>query len=89
MAITWQEYQEEVAACFRSLGLDAITNHSVPGVRTTHDIDVFVRAHQVGFDVVWVVECKQWSKPVNKLHVLALRETARVNTFETPGSIIY
>lgn len=74
MASTWEKYQEEAAAFFRSLGLDAITNHTVKGVRTAHDIDVFVRSHQVGFDVVWIVECKHWSKPVNKLHVLALRE---------------
>jgi hypothetical protein len=74
MAATWQEYQEEAAAFFRSLGLDATTNHSVQGVRTSHDIDVFVRSHHVGFDVVWIVECKYWSTPVTKLHVLALRE---------------
>jgi hypothetical protein len=41
MASTWQEYQEEVAAFFRSIGLDATTNHTVQGVRTAHDIDVF------------------------------------------------
>jgi restriction system protein len=74
MATTWQEYQEEVSAFFRSLGLDATTNHSVQGVRTSHDIDVYVRSHHVGFDVVWIVECKHWSTPVTKLHVLALRE---------------
>jgi hypothetical protein len=74
MATTWQEYQEEVASFFRGLRLEATTNHTVKGVRTSHDIDVFVRSHQVGFDVVWIVECKHWSKPVNKLHVLGLRE---------------
>jgi hypothetical protein len=74
MANSWQEYQEEVAAFFRSIGLDATTNHPVQGVRTAHDIDVFVRSHQVGFDVVWIVECKHWSTPVNKLHVLGLRQ---------------
>ena len=71
MASTWQEYPEQVAAFFRSIGLDATTNHTAKGVRTTHDIDVFVRSHQVGFDVVWIVECKQWSKPVNTLPTLA------------------
>lgn len=74
MAATWQEYQEEVAAFFRSLGLDATTNRRVQGVRTSHDVDVFVRSHFVGFDVIWIVECKHWSTPVTKLHVLALRE---------------
>lgn len=74
MASTWQDYQEEVATFFRSLGREATTNHTVRGVRTDHDIDVFVKSHHVGFDVVWIIECKHWSTPVNKLHVLALRE---------------
>jgi restriction system protein len=73
MVATWQEYQEEVATFFRSLGLDATTDHTVNGARTSHDVDVFVRSHYVGFDVIWIVECKHWSTPVTKLHVLALR----------------
>lgn len=74
MAATWRGYQEQVAAFFRSLGLDATTNHRAQGVRTSHDIDVFVRSHYVGFDIIWIVECKYWSTAVTKLHVLALRE---------------
>ena len=58
----------------RSLGLAATTNHVVRGVRTSHAIDVYVKSHYVGFDVVWIVECKRWSTKVSKLHVLALRE---------------
>src|ERR1700730_10495434 len=74
MADNWQEYQEEVASFFRSVGLEATTNFTVQGVRTSHDVDVFVKSHHVGFDVVWIVECKQWKNKVSKLHVLALRE---------------
>jgi restriction system protein len=74
MADSWQEYQEEVAMFFRSLGLEAMTNFTVQGVRTTHDIDVFVKLHYVGFVVVWIIECKHWKSRVTKLHVLALRE---------------
>jgi hypothetical protein len=74
MTVTWQEYQVEVAEFFRSLGLAATTNHVVRGVRTSHAIDVYVESHHVAFDVVWIVECKQWSTKVSKLHVLALRE---------------
>ena len=74
MANTWKEYQEEVAAFFRTLGLDARTDVTVKGVRTRHDIDVLVRSHHVGFDVTWLVECKHWRRRVSKLHVLALRE---------------
>lgn len=74
MASTWQEYQEEAAEFFRSIGLEATTNYTVQGVRTKHAIDVYVKSHYVGFDVVWVVECKHWDAPVSKLHVLGLRE---------------
>jgi len=74
MAATWQEYQEEVAEFFRSVGAETKVNHVIQGVRTTHAIDVFVKLHYVGFDVVWIVECKHWNSKVTKLHVLALRE---------------
>jgi restriction system protein len=74
MADNWKDYQEEAAAFFRSLGLDATTNASIKGVRTSHDVDVLVKSTHVGFQVVWIVECKYWKTPVSKLHVLALRE---------------
>ena len=74
MAANWQEYQEEVAAFFRSLGLEAETNVTVKGVRTTHDVDVLVKSRHVGFTVAWIIECKHWKRRVTKLHVLALRE---------------
>jgi len=70
----WYDYQEEAAVLFRSIGLDASTNVTVQGVRTTHNVDVFVKSHHAGFDVTWLVECKHWKSPVSKLHVLALRE---------------
>lgn len=69
----WNDYQEEVAVFFRSLGLDASTNVTLQGVRTTHDIDVVVRSRQVGLDVSWLVECKAWRTRVPKEKVLALR----------------
>ena len=40
----------------------------------THDIDVLVKSHHVGFEITWLVECKRWKTRVSKLHVLALRE---------------
>jgi restriction system protein len=70
----WKEYQEEAAAFFRSLGLDANTDITIRGIRTTHDVDVLVKAFHPGFDVTWIVECKHWKEPVSKVHVLALRE---------------
>ncbi len=74
MAAAWKEYQDEAADFFRKLGLDAQTDVTMKGVRTTHDIDVLVKSHHVGFDVTWIVECKHWKSRVSKLHVLALRE---------------
>lgn len=70
----WKKYQEDAASYFRSLGLEASTDVTIQGVRTSHDVDVLVKSHHVGFDIVWVVECKHWKTPVSKLHVLALRE---------------
>jgi len=74
MATNWQDYQEESAALFRSMGLDAQTDVTLQGVRTKHDVDVLVKSHHAGFDVTWLVECKHWKTSVSKLHVLALRE---------------
>lgn len=74
MANDWNEYQEEAAAFFRSLGLEASTNVRKSGVRTTHDIDVLVTLDVAGAEVTWIIECKHWKNPVSKLHVLALRE---------------
>ncbi|WP_446439985.1 restriction endonuclease [Pseudomonas sp. 910_21] len=70
----WKQYQENTAIYFRSLGLEASTDVTVHGVRTNHDIDVLVKSHHAGFNITWIVECKLWKTPVNKLHVLALRE---------------
>lgn len=70
---SWREYQEETAAFFRGIGFDAETDQELTGVRTAHKIDVVARGRHVGFDVLWVIECKQWKSRINKLHVLALR----------------
>lgn len=72
--MTWKDYQEEAAEHFRSLGLTAVTDATVQGVRTAHDVDVLVTSNHAGFEIRWIVECKQWAERVSKLHVLALRE---------------
>lgn len=69
----WSAYQDDVGAFFRSLGLSAQTNETIKGVRTHHDVDVVVRSKHVGFDVLWLVECKAWRRPIPKEKVLALR----------------
>lgn len=70
----WNDYQEETAEFFRSIGMEANTNVTINGVRTSHDVDVVVRSNNFGFDLLWLVECKHWKRSVSKLHVLALRE---------------
>lgn len=74
MAGDWKEYQEEAAEFFRSLGLSAETDVTIKGVRTSHDVDVVVRSKHVGFETLWLIECKHWKSSVSKLHVLGLRE---------------
>jgi restriction system protein len=69
----WSDYQEEVAEFFRSLGLAAETNVTVRGVRTNHNVDVVVRSKHVGFEILWLIECKAWKAAVPKEKVLALR----------------
>jgi len=76
MEMDWYDYQEEAAAVFRSMGLEAATNVTVQGARTSHDVDVLVKSQHAGFDVTWIVECKHWKTPVSKLHVLGLRQIA-------------
>jgi restriction system protein len=74
MSNSWKQYQDEAAAFFRSLGLEAHTDIAVQGVRTSHNVDVLAKSTHAGFEVRWIVECKHWKTAVSKLHVLALRE---------------
>jgi len=74
LAADWKDYQEEAADFFRGLGLDAKTDETMEGARTKHDIDVVVRSQHVGFDMLWLVECKHWKTKVSKIHVLGLRQ---------------
>ena len=69
----WKAYQNDVAVLFRELGFDAFTDITVDGIRTRHDIDVFVVANYKGVPFKWVVECKSWKRQIPKLHVLAFR----------------
>lgn len=73
----WQEYKEEAAALFRSLGLEATTDERLDGVRGAHDVDVVVRSRRAGLEQFWVVECKWRRRRVEKLHVTALAEIVR------------
>lgn len=41
-------------------------------MRGVHDVDVVVRSRRAGLEQLWVVECKQRQRRVEKLHVAAL-----------------
>lgn len=73
----WQDYQEEAAALFRSVGLEATTDERLDGVRGAHDVDVVVRSRLAGLEQLWVVECKRRRRRVEKLHVTALAASVR------------
>jgi hypothetical protein len=66
----WQEYQEEAAVLFRSLGLGATTDESLDG--GAHKVDVVVRSRRAGLEQLWVVECMWRRRRVEKQHVKAL-----------------
>ena len=69
----WYQFQEQIKEHFISIGADAETNVSIPGVRTNHDIDVYVATKYLGEDITWLVEAKHWKTKVNKSQVLAFR----------------
>jgi hypothetical protein len=68
----WADYQEDAASFFRDLGYEARTNVTVEGARGKHDVDVLVTFQAAGVVVTWVIECKQWQRPVPKERVLIL-----------------
>lgn len=69
----WYSFQEEICQYFISLGADAETNVTIEGVRTKHDIDVYIRTRFLGEDLTWLVEAKKWKTRVKKAQVLAFR----------------
>ena len=72
MIPAWKQYQDDSAAVFRKMGLQAETDKIVEGVRGTHAVDVYVSGTLGGLQVRWVVECKAWKSNVPKEKVLAL-----------------
>lgn len=70
---SWYEFQEDIKEHFNSLGADAETNVRIQGVRTCHDIDIFVKTRFLGENITWIVEAKYWKSKVTKAQVLTLR----------------
>ena len=73
MAQSWRQYQEDVAAFFRSLGFNVAVDHDVEGVRSNHKIDVWVDFEKWGWQHRWVVECKRHTRPITKADVEILK----------------
>lgn len=69
----WFNFQEKIAEHFRSLGVQAETNKTIRGVRTEHDLDVYVTSKYLGTNIKWVIEAKYWQTKIPKEKVLALR----------------
>lgn len=72
----WFDFQENICDYFKSIGFEAETNKTVKGVRTNHDIDVYVHTKFMGQNLTWIIEAKKWKSKVNKLQVLGLRTIA-------------
>ena len=72
----WQQYQEDVASFFRSLGFTAKVNHAIEGVRSRHQIDVFVTFEKWGMQHTWIIECKKHARPITKADVEILKTIA-------------
>lgn len=73
MQPNWYNFQEDICDKFLSLGFQAETNKSIQGVRTSHDIDVYVSNTLIGQKLTWIIEAKYWKTKVSKNHILALR----------------
>lgn len=73
MSKKWFDFQERIKNHFVNLGAEAKTNVRVRGVRTSHDVDVYVQTRYLGEDLVWLVEAKYWKSKVTKNHILAFR----------------
>lgn len=69
----WYSFQEEIKDFFISIGAEASTNISIPGVRTSHDVDVSIKIKFLGEDLNWLIEAKHWNSKVKKSQVLAFR----------------
>ncbi|MFV8580990.1 restriction endonuclease [Ralstonia pseudosolanacearum] len=76
MTARWQEYQEEVADLFRSLGCAVEVEKEMEGARGLHVVDVVAKISVGGIAVTWIVECKLWNAAIPKEKVLVLSQVA-------------
>lgn len=70
----WEEYQHQAASLLCELGFSIQVNAQVTEANgAAHAIDVAARRTVAGVDLLWIVECKYWNRPVPIEKVLALR----------------
>jgi hypothetical protein len=70
----WEEYQHQAAGLLRELGFSAEVDAQLAEANgAIHAIDVAARRTVAGVDLLWIVECKYWSKPVDMGAVRDLR----------------
>jgi hypothetical protein len=70
----WEQYQHQAAELLRELGFTAEVNQQLTEANgAVHAIDVAARRTVAGVDVLWIVECKLWNKPVDMGAVRDLR----------------
>jgi hypothetical protein len=69
----WRQYQEDAAAFFRTLGLDAEVGRVIQGVRSQHEIDVYVSFEKWGIRQTWIVDCKDHKRQIEKAYVETLK----------------
>lgn len=69
----WKEYQVATAEVFHRLQCDVQIEYAAKGPHATHDVDVYATFRRSGILCTWIVECKLWSKPVDKGEVMKLR----------------
>ena len=67
----WYTFQETIKEYFLSLGLYAETNKTITGIRTEHDIDIYVDFSFIGLKTIWLIEAKYWNQKVDKNTVSA------------------
>lgn len=69
----WLLYERRVLRAFQTTGYGCQHNVRVPGVRGTHQVDVFVQVPAVGGHQEWIVECKRRTRAVTKADLMTLR----------------
>src|ERR1700722_18199402 len=70
----WEQYEHQAAGLLGELGFSAEVNASLTEANgAVHAIDVAARRTMAGVNLLWIVECKYWNKPVPIEKVLALR----------------